>query len=181
MRCLDELAAGDEEAIGRIIPLLYDDLRALARKIQPAGGSLNPTALVHEAYARLVQAGAKPYNDRLHFMRVAALAMRQLLTDRAREQRRAKRGGNAQRITLQPNDGAAIDTGVDLVQLDEVLTKFSEQYPRPARVVELRYFAGLTVEEAAEILEVSPRTVKVDWQMAGAWLSRELRNDANAD
>lgn len=171
-----DLAAGDEGAIERIIPLIYDDLRAMARAQRSGSETMNPTALVHEAYARLVGAGAKRYEDRRHFLRVAALAMRQLLADHARERRRLKRGGGAQRVTLQTQDGAQV-VDVDVLALDEALEKFSARYERQARVVELRFLAGLSVEETAEVLDVSPRTVKLDWQMARAWLSRELRDD----
>jgi len=177
-QCLRELQAGDESALTRLMPLVYDELRALAGSIQmQQGHSLNPTALVHEAYARLVKAGAKGYNDRSHFVMVAATAMRQLLADHARERRAQKRGGGARQVTLQSWNALDREVQVDLEALDEALGRFAEHYPRHAKIVELRFLAGLTVEETAEVLSISSRTVKADWQMARAWLSRELRTD----
>ena len=179
-QCLQQLEAGDEDAIDRLMPLIYDDLRGLARGIQrSAGHSLNPTALVHEAYGRLVGAGAKAYNGRGHFFKVAAIAMRQLLADHAKEKKRLKRGGGAERVTLQTNDAVDAEGDFDVVALDEALAKFAQHYPRQARVVELRFLTGLSVEETAEVLGISPRSTKSDWQMARAWLSRELNGPAD--
>lgn len=175
-QCLNELREGDESALNRMMPLVYDDLRGLAQVVQQKDShSLNPTALVHEAFARLVNVGAKDYAGRLHFMRVAAMAMRQLLADHARERKALKRGGGGHQVTLRSSD--ALDQGdeVDIVALDEALETFAKAHPRHAKVVELRFLTGLSVEETAEVLEVSPRTIKADWQMARAWLSRELR------
>ena len=175
--CLEQMAAGDEQAIASLMPLIYDDLRALARRIQGRDAeqdSLNPTALVHEVYGRLVHHEAHDYEGRRHFMRVAAMAMRQLLADQAREKRALKRGGGAARVTLQ--EGVAFESGkdLDLIALDEALEGLSKLYPRQARVVELRFLTGLNFEDTAEVLEISVRTAKLDWQMARAWLSREL-------
>ena len=180
-QCLRDLQAGDKEALARMLPLIYEDLRELAGGIQrDREHSLNPTALVHEAYARLVGAQNQDYENRRHFMIVASMAMRQLLTDYARTRRRHKRGGEARQVMLQSGDAIAPGAQIDLVDLDEALAEFGELFPRQAKVVELRFLARLTVEEAAEALDVSPRTVKVDWQMAKAWLSRRLESDESS-
>lgn len=177
-QCLRDLHAGDEGALERMMPLVYEDLRGLARGIQrKQAHSLNPTALVHEAFARLVGAGAKEYEGRKHFMKVAAIAMRQLLINHARDRQALKRGGEHAHVTLKTGDALEKGDEVDAVALEEALARFEASYPRQAKVVELRFLAGLGVEEAAEALDVSPRTVKLDWQMAKAWLSRELRRD----
>lgn len=174
-QCLRELQDGDRSALSRLLPLIYEDLRGLAGGIQRRQAhSLNPTALVHEAYARLAHAGVKDYHGRNHFLCVAAMAMRQLLADHARMQRRQKRGGGV-RLTLHSGDAIVDGMDLDLVALDEALTELAAKHPRQAKVVELRFLAGLSVEDAAAALEVSPRTVKLDWQMARAWLSRALR------
>ncbi len=183
---LRDMAQGDEEAIRRLLPCIYDDLRALARGMyrrNPADNTLQATALVHEAYFRLVRPDAREYESRQHFMRVAAIAMRQLLTDYARERRRLKRGGGQKREELHDSIeiGADSEMQVELIDLDEALTEFSERYPRQARIVELRFFTGLSVEETAQILEVSPRTAKADWQLARAWLSRALADGSGPD
>lgn len=176
---LAALRAGDAGALDRVLPMIYDDLRRIAGRIQKPGTSLNPTALVHEAYARMVNAAGQVYEDRGHFMSVAALAMRQLLADQARAQRALKRGGDAERVTLRSHDAMDSGADMDLIALDEALTALSEIFPRQARVVEMRFLTGLSVEEVAEVLEVSPRTVKADWSLARAWLSRRIRGDAD--
>ena len=183
-RCLRDLADGDEDAVDRLLPLIYDDLRALARRMyhgNPDNRTLQATALVHEAYVRLVRAGAKEYEGRGHFMRVAAMAMRQLLANHARDRRRLKRGGEQQQEELHESVAVGVggDLEIDLIDLDDALTEFARNYPRHAKVVELRFFAGLSVEETAEILGVSPRTTKADWQLARAWLSRALEGEGD--
>lgn len=178
-RLLARAAAGDDKAASRLLPLVYDELRRLAagylRRERP-GQTLQATALVHEAYVRLVKPGDQPWTGRTHFLAIAAVSMRQVLVDRARRRHAAKRGGERHRITL--DDGvlaaAAPDTGVDLVALDRALTELAALDAQQARIVELRYFGGLTVEETAEVVNVSPATVKRHWALARAFLKKAL-------
>lgn len=179
------MGQGDESAGQRLMSLIYEDLRGLARRVvrtPAAQNTLTPTALVHEAYGRLVGRGERAYRGRTHFMCTAARAMRQLLTDHARGRGAERRGGGRLHVTLgaaqDARDGGALLAGsLDLQDLNEALERLTEQYPRQAKVVELRFLGGLSVEETAEVLGVSPRTVKFDWQMARAWLSRALQDD----
>ena len=175
---------GDSSAADHLLPIVYEQLRAMAGgffRAQPADHTLQPTALVHEAYIKLINAPDGTYQNRTHFCAVAATAMRQILHDRARHKKTAKRGGkDAQREPLdqieQPSGGAAID----LIILDEALSRLAEIAPRRARIVELRYFGGLTVEEAAEVTGVSYSTVENDWRVARAWLHRALHEGPNS-
>lgn len=185
-RYLGELAAGDADAATRLLPLVYEQLRALAGSYfrgQAADHTLQPTALVHEAFLRLVDRDASSFKDRSHFMAVAAVAMRQILTDHARRVRAAKRGGDRDRLEID----VAIDAGaapgrppgesaarVDLLALDDALTELARLDPRKHRVVELRYFGGLSMEEVALVMDVSKRTVESDWRSARAWLGAAL-------
>jgi RNA polymerase sigma-70 factor (ECF subfamily) len=167
----------------QLLPLVYDGLRGLARsqlRRERADHTLQATELVHEAYERLADQTRVNWRGRTHFFAVAAQVMRRLLVDHARQRGRRKRGGGAQRITL---GGLADRAGPDLdleelVALDRALKKLAELDEREARVVELRYFAGLTTEEIASVLGVSERTVRNDWTFARAWLQRELSEDA---
>ncbi len=178
-RLLAKAAGGDEQAASRLLPLVYDELRRLAggylRRERP-GQTLQATALVHEAYVRLVKPGTRPWTGRTHFLAIAAVSMRQVLVDRARRRHAAKRGGACQRITL--DDGAlataAPDAGVDLVTLDRALTELAALDPQQARIVELRYFGGLTVDETAEVVNLSAATVKRHWTLARAFLKKAL-------
>jgi len=178
-RLLTQIVAGDAQAASRLLPLVYDELRRLAasymRRERP-GQTLQATALVHEAYVRLVRPGDQPWHGRTHFLAIAALSMRQVLVDRARRRGAAKRGGGEQRITLDESllPAPAPDAGVDLVALDAALTDLAALDPQQARIVELRYFGGLTVEETAEIVGVSPATVKRHWTLARAFLKKAL-------
>jgi RNA polymerase sigma-70 factor, ECF subfamily len=163
------------------MPLVYDELRRLAasylRRERP-GQTLQATALVHEAYVRLVGEKAQRWQNKAHFLAIAALSMRQILVQRARTRKAAKRGGDPQRITLDDQLFAAQtkeSEEIDLVALDTALQKLSSLSERQAKVVELRYFGGLSVEEAAEVLDVSPATIKREWTLARAWLRRELK------
>lgn len=173
-----ELAAGDRSAADRLLPQVYDELRALAGSYfrqQRPDHTLQPTALVHEAFIKLVGAADQSWRSRKHFFDVAAMAMRQLLADHARRAASQKRGGGAHRVTLSDAATPLDNTpDVDLIALDEALSKLSGLDSRQGRIVELRYLAGLSVEETAEVLGVSPRTVKRDWQMARAFLRREI-------
>ena len=161
------------------MPLVYDELRRLAasylRRERP-GQTLQATALVNEAYIRLIGEKAHNWQNRTHFLAIAALSMRQILVQRARTRKAVKRGGDPQRITLDEQLlPASPDQGeVDVLALDAALEKLAALNDRQAKIVELRYFGGLSVEEAAEALDISPATVKRDWTLARAWLKKEL-------
>jgi RNA polymerase sigma-70 factor, ECF subfamily len=178
---LARAASGDDKAVSQLMPLVYDELRRLAasyiRRERP-GQTLQATALVHEAYVRLINEKAHNWQNRTHFLAIAALSMRQILVQRARARRAAKRGGDPARITLDeqllPAPDQTSTDEIDLVALDAALTRLAELNARQAKVVELRYFGGLGVEETASALDISPATVKRDWTLARAWLRREL-------
>ncbi|HEV8176721.1 MAG TPA: sigma-70 family RNA polymerase sigma factor [Gemmatimonadales bacterium] len=169
---------GDPSALEALLPAVYGELHRQAERYmrrQPAGHTLQATALVHEAYLRLVGRTNIEWRNRAHFFGVAAKAMRSILVDHARARRAAKRGGCATRLTLDsPGDVAGSPPAVDVLELDEALERLGQFDPEKARVVELRYFGGLSIEEAAEVLEVSPATLKRQWTTARAWLRREL-------
>jgi RNA polymerase sigma-70 factor (ECF subfamily) len=179
---LQRAAAGDGSAVQRLVPMVYDQLRALAGRFFSdgyGGKTLEPTAVVHEAYLKLVGASQVTWESRAHFFAVAAKAMRQILTDHARRKNALKRGGGLQRITLAgvatPADDA--DETVDLVALEAALADLSQLDPRQAEVVELRFLGGLSADEVAHVLGISLRTVEREWFAAKAWLRRELARD----
>ena len=178
VRTLSEIRSGDTRAMDRLFPILYDELHVIAdrqMKKEDTGNTLQPTALVHEAYLRLLPHRNVDPADRTRFLGIAASAMRRVLIDRARDKKAQKRGGGADRITLTESlqsDPNEID--VDVEALDAALKKLEELNPRSARVVELKFFGGLKREEISEELGVSVRTVADDWTMAKRWLSREL-------
>lgn len=186
---LNRLQAGDAHATNELFPLVYDELRELASSFlarERVGHTLQPTALVHEAYVRLVGPGESTWQNRAHFFGAAARAIRRILTDHARARDSLKRGGGAHRLSLDDvgdvmDDRTAPDPGVDLVALDSALTKLAQLDEQKARVVELRFFAGLTAEQAALALGVSPSTVARDWQFARLWLKRELSQGGEPD
>ena len=169
--------AGDDTALNQLIPLVYDELRALAHRRladEHRHDSLQTTALVHEVYLKLVDDTRVTGRGRAYFFAAVSRAMRQILVDRARRRLAVKRGQGAEVVSLD-EDQAAVDAyAAELVDLDEALRRLAERSPRHARVVELRFFAGLNVEQTAEAVGVSPRTVKSDWAMARAWLFSEL-------
>jgi RNA polymerase sigma factor (TIGR02999 family) len=172
---------GDLAAVDELVPMVYGELRRQARRCmraQEPGHTLQTTALVHEAYLRLIGQSHVEWKSRAHFFGVAAKAMRSILVDHARARNAAKRGGAARPVTLSEASDieAASDTerGVDVLALDEALSRLDELDPRKGRLVELRYFGGLGIEEAAVVLGVSPATVKREWTTARAWLKREL-------
>lgn len=174
---------GDATALDRLTPLVYDHLRHLAQRHmrrERAGHSLQSTALVNEAYLRLVDASAVDWQDRAHFFAVSARIMRRILVDAARAKAATKRGGDVARVehaTALDFDrlpAAHSDKSRELCALDDALQTLAEMDPRRAQVVELRFFGGLSVEETAAILNVSPQTVMRDWKLARAWLAREL-------
>jgi RNA polymerase sigma factor (TIGR02999 family) len=167
------------DRFSHLTPLVYDELRRIAdrymRRERP-GQTLQATALVNEAYVRLANERPREFANRTHFVAIAALSMRQILVEKARRRNAAKRGGAAHRITLDDRnlDAASIPADIDVLALDEALTRLAALDPEHARIVELRYFGGLTVEETAEVLGSSPATVKRHWAMARAWLKKEL-------
>jgi RNA polymerase sigma factor (TIGR02999 family) len=177
-RILSAIEQGDPHAAADLLPLVYDELRKLAtQKLarEPTGQTLQATALVHEAYLRLVGTGAASgWSGRGHFFAAAATAMRRILIERARQKGRRIHGGGRQRRELHPDIAAAPEPDADLLALDAALAKLAERDPVKARLVELRYFAGLTGEEAAEILGISARTADRYWVYARAWLRREM-------
>lgn len=189
----DRLAADSEASEPASDPqfsLVYDQLRLIARdwfRDQPQDHTLQPTALVHEAYLKLARSDAP--QSRSHFVALAATAMRQILVSHARRRRSLKRGGNWSRVQLDGFSGSAGienhecsgQAEVDIEALHESLERLAELSPRQSRVVEMRYFGGLSVEEVAAVLEVSPRTIKLDWQMARSWLYRDLQLDRDEE
>ncbi len=176
-RLLLRLTDGDHAAGDELMPLVYDELRALAagylRRERP-DHTLQPTALVHEAYLRLVGGGGVDWRSRAHFFAVAARVMRNTLVNHALAHKAEKRGGAALRLDLQSDGVAAPSDGVDTLALDDALKRLAALDPRKSEVVELRFFGGMSVEEAAEVLSVSVSTVEADWRVARAWLSSEL-------
>jgi len=173
---LIDWSKGDQQALDRLIPLVYNELKSIARRHlrrENSDHTLQSTALVHEAYLRLVDQNRVHWQNRAHFFAVAGQLIRRILVDHARRRLAGKRGGTLRRLTL---DEVASPSGskVDLLALDEALTHLSAMDAQQARVVELRYFAGLTVSESAEALGISPATVQRDWTTARAWLYRQL-------
>lgn len=183
-RLLAALRDGDHSALDRLFPLVYQELHTVAHRQLARGrpgNTLNTTALVHEAFLKLSGSPAPEWESQRHFFAVAARAMRQIIVDYARHLTADKRGGGIPDLSLDAGRVAAMDRAPELVALDEALTDLSRLSPRLAHVVELRFFAGLSVEETAEVLEVSPRTVKREWQKARAWLYRALSAESAGD
>ncbi len=181
-------ARGDREALDRLMPLVYQELHRMASRYltrERSNHTLQSTALVHEAYVRLVDQRLADWHNRAQFFGLAAQAMRRILVDHARSRGRAKRGADAPRVAADVGDAVGKVDAVDLddaVAIDVALTKLQALDPAQARIVELRFFGGLTVEETAEVVETSPRTVKREWAVARAWLRRELAGrGADAD
>jgi len=175
-RLLLEARDGDQRAIDELMPLVYDELRGIARRAMRSerrAHTLQATELVHEAYARLVDTDLA-FNDRKHFFSVAARAMRRLLVDHARARKREKRGSGSAPVTLREVEALAPERSDALVELDQVLERLAGLDARKARAVELSVFGGLKVQEVADVLEVSPSTVERDLRMARAWLRTEL-------
>jgi RNA polymerase sigma factor (TIGR02999 family) len=175
---------GDQEALDKLIPLVYDELRRLAsrqlRRERPEH-TLQTTALVHEAYLRLVGQRNANWQNRAQFFGVAAQLMRRILVDYARTHKASKRGGNYRRISLSEGAILTEERDTDLTELDEVLDRLAGIDPQQSRVVELRIFGGLTVEETAEVMGISPRTVKREWSMARAWLHQQIKRTGTTD
>ena len=176
-------AAGDAAALDRLTPLVYDELRRMARRYmrnERAGNTLQTTALVNEAYIRLVDVKNVNWSDRVHFFAVSAQMMRRILVDAARARTSAKRGGLAKHVVhstavnLDEIPDASSNRGAELIAVDDALQRLAGFDRRKAQVIELRYFGGLSVEESAEVLKISPQSVMRDWKLAKAWLTREL-------
>lgn len=177
-RLLADLTAGRSAAAAELAPLIYEDLRALAERYlrgESVDHTLQPTALVHEAYLQLIDQTRVEWQGLTHFKAVGATAMRRLLIDHARGKRALKRGGDLQRVTLSDVFNSTQNSTIDLVLLDEVLEKLSQLDDRQYRVVELRFLGGLTEQEVAAVLGISRTTVQGEWRMAKAFLSSELR------
>lgn len=174
---------GDRAALDALMPLVYDELRRLARHYlqrERCDHTLQSTALVHEAYARLVGQDLPQWQNRAHFFGVAAHLMRQILVDHARNRKAAKRGGEACRVTLDDAASLARPVDVDVIALDEALKHLAKIDPQQSRVVELRFFAGLSIEDTSEVLGISASTVNRDWNTARVWLYRELARGTSA-
>lgn len=176
-RLLQAYAGGDRAALDRLLPVVYDELRTLAHarlRGERAGHTLNTTALVHEAYLELVDLDPVDWQSRAHFFGLAARLMRHILVDYAVRRKAIKRGGDRQRVDLETADAVSEQRADDLLALDEALERLERTEPRRCRVVECRFFVGLSIEETAHVLGVSPVTVTRDWTAARAWLNREL-------
>jgi RNA polymerase sigma factor (TIGR02999 family) len=177
---LAEWGRGNPDALHRLVPLVYQELRVMAaRQLRGERGdhTLQPTALVHEAYLKLVDQRHAAWKNRGQFFAVAAQAMRRILVDHARAHRAAKRGRDAEKVPIDSADAVAAAPAADVLALDEALSRLSVIDPRQGQVVELRCFGGLTIEETAEAIALSPTTVKEEWRLAKAWLHRELQRD----
>lgn len=176
-KLLHRWGAGDQAALDKLLPIVYNELRRIADSYlrrESSGHTLQATALVNEAYLRLVKAQGLEWQNREQFFGISANLMRQILVDHARRSAAAKRGGGGAAVTLDDNLGVKNECDEDLLLLDEALTKLADLDPFAARIVELRYFAGLTVEETASVLKTSPTTIKREWTTARLWLHREI-------
>jgi RNA polymerase sigma factor (TIGR02999 family) len=168
---------GDQAALDQILPLVYDELRRLARSYlrrERSDHTLQPTALVHEAYIRLIDQHSVTWQNRAHFFGIASQMMRRILVNHALSRAAAKRGGLAQKLSLDEAVGLSDQPEVDLIALDHALQELEALDSRQSRIVELRYFGGLTIEETAEVLGLSPATVKREWSTARLWLRRQI-------
>ena len=175
-------SGGSREAADRLMQIVYKEMRKLAASYlqkQRSDHTLQPTALVHEAYLKLIDASQINWQDRAHFFAVAAQTMRNILVDHARAVAADKRGGGAQKIALDEVAGLSENQEVDLIDLDEALRLLARQDETQSRIIELRFFGGLTIEETAEVLKISPATVKREWAMARAWLFRQINSPAS--
>lgn len=181
---LQRWSEGDRDALDQLTPLVYGELHRMARRYmqqQPVGHTLQTTALIHEAYLRLIGQREKHWENRAHFFGVAAQAMRHILVDYARARKMAKRGGGAQQISLDEALTIGPECGDEMVALNDALTALAALDPRQSRIVELRFFGGLTEEEIGEVLQLSARTVRSDWRLARSWLLRELDHGERDD
>ena len=171
---------GDQEALDALVPLVHDELRKLARgymRRERADHTLQTTALVNEAYLRLGKGEVANWQNRTHFFAVAAQVMRHVLIDHARSYRYEKRGGGAQRVDIDDLHGMSEERAPELIDLDEALSSLASIDQRKSRIIELRFFGGLNIDEVAEVLELSPTTVQREWRAARAWLQHFLKGD----
>jgi RNA polymerase sigma factor (TIGR02999 family) len=172
---------GNEDALQKLVPAVYQELRRLARYYlsrERAGHTLQATALVHEAYQKLIDTPKVHWRDRAHFFAICAQLMRRILVDHARSRGYLKRGGAVCLVPLEEAFAASSEPGKDVLAIDEALSALAEVDPRKAQVVELRFFGGLTAEETAEVLKISPESVLRDWRLAKSWLLREIKGGA---
>lgn len=170
-------SGGEQRAVDVLLPVVYDELRRIAERClrrERVDHTLQTTALVHEAYMKLVDQREAKWQNRAHFYAIAAQAMRRILVNHAKGVNRVKRGGKRGRVPLDESVAVTPETDIDLVALDEAMDRLAELDPRKSRLVELRFFGGMSIEETAEVLGVAPATVKRDWNFAKAWLFREL-------
>jgi len=177
---LDDWQQGDRSALERLTPLIYDELRRIAHRYvrrERNGNTLQTTALVNEAYLRLAGQEKTEWQNRAHFFAVTAQVMRHILTDHARRRRYAKHGGEVQQVSLEEASAMTYQRAAELVALDEALDGLAKIDPRKSRVVELRYFGGLSLEETADVLGISLMTVRRDWRAAKAWLYKKLKDE----
>lgn len=177
---LNNISAGDHVAVDKLLPLVYEDLQKIARnklRGEKSNHTLNTTALVHEAYLKLVDQKNTNWKNRAHFFAICAQAMRRILINHAKNRKAQKRGGSEIVATFDEENFLRETKTDELLQLDEALTRLSKLNERQSKVVELRFFAGLTQDEIAEVLGVSKPTVRLDWRFARAWLSREMKRD----
>ena len=175
------LGNGNREALDELVPLVYDELRAIASnklRYERSGHTLNTTALVHEAYLNLVQHDRVQWQSRAHFLAIAAQAMRHILVNHALHRKRIKRGGGAPHVPLDAAADLPVNEADRILALDSALDRLMAVNPRQARIVECRFFGGMTIEETAISLEISPATAKRDWTLMRAWLRRELEREA---
>jgi RNA polymerase sigma factor (TIGR02999 family) len=175
---LTEITKGNKDAASRLVPLVYQELRQLAASYmrhERSDHTLQPTALVHEAYLKLVQQRSVDWQSRAHFLGVAAQVMRRILVDHARGHLRGKRGGGQYHVPIDESLVFTPEKSEEIVKLDQSLERLSKIDPRQGKIVELRFFGGLTVEQTAELLGISPKTVKREWSMAKAWLHGDLK------
>lgn len=175
---------GDEEAFDRLMPLVYDEMRKIARRYmsrQRPDHTLQTTALVNEAYLRLIDSSKVQWQNRAHFYAISAQLMRRILVDFARARTNQKRGGGAQKVVLDEALTLTSEPGADLIALDDALNELAKLDRRQSQIVELRYFGGLSEDETAEILDISARTVRRDWSLARAWLYRQLNQEERDD
>ncbi len=178
-RLLRSWGEGDASALDALVPLVYDKLHQLAHhymRREGEGHILQTTAVIHEAFLRLTRSRSTDWEDRTHFFGICARLMRQILVDFARREKAQKRGGDAFRLELEDARDLSAQRDIDLLALDEALTRLSRLDERKGRIVELRFFGGLTVDETAEVLRVSADTVTRDWRLARAWLLKEMSN-----
>jgi len=179
-KMLNDISPGNDIAVNRVLPLVYNELRNISSKylnLEYRKHTLQPTELVHEAYLKLIGNQELSWQSRAHFYGIAAKSMRQILVDYARKRKSKKRGSGKTNLSLDKVMMAVVESDDQILELDEALVKLENYEERSSKIVELRYFSGLSIEETAEVLNISPATVKRDWSFAKAWLYREMSNN----